>query len=103
MLNIEVLLVEKFLGFYNENLPDIKNYLYISWVLWAYLVEKQKTVIAAYPGDDLPFYGKLPTDCHAITLNYTSFLERRQAQSGNLLPRWACGIREHGYSRVDAH
>lgn len=77
MLNIEVLLVEKFLGFYNESLPDIKNYLYISWVLWAYLVEKQKAIIAAFPDGDLPFYGKLPADCHAITLNYTSFLERK--------------------------
>ncbi|WP_297362131.1 hypothetical protein [Thauera sp.] len=77
MLNIEVLLVEKFLGFYNESLPDIKNYLYISWVLWAYLVEKQKTIIAAFPDGELPFYGKLPSDCHAITLNYTSFLERQ--------------------------
>lgn len=76
MLNIEVLLVEKFLGFYNESLPDIKNYLYISWVLWAYLVEKQKAVIAAFPDNKIPFYGKLPANCHAITLNYTSFLER---------------------------
>lgn len=77
MLNIEVLLVEKFLGFYNESVPDIKNYLYIAWVLWAYLVEKQKAIIAAFPDGDLPFYGKLPADCHAITLNYTSFLERQ--------------------------
>lgn len=81
MLNIEVLLVEKFLGFYNENLPDIKNYIYISWVLWAYLVEKQKAIIAAYPDGNLPFYGVLPQDCHAITLNYTSFLERRLGRS----------------------
>ena len=81
MLNIEVLLVEKFLGFYNENLPDIKNYIYISWVLWAYLVERQKTIIAAFPNSDLPFYGALPNDCHAITLNYTSFLERRLGRS----------------------
>ena len=77
MLNIEVLLVEKFLGFYNESLPDIKNYLYISWVLWSYLVERQKAIIAAFPDGDLPFYGTLPSDCHAITLNYTSFLERK--------------------------
>ena len=77
MLNIENLLVEKFLGFYNDDLPNIKNYLYIAWVLWAYLVHKQQLVMKAYPSGDLPFYGKLPTDCHAITLNYTSFLERK--------------------------
>jgi hypothetical protein len=77
MLNIENLLVEKFLGFYNEDLPNIKNYLYIAWVLWAYLVFKQKQVIAAHEDLALPFYDRLPKDCHAITLNYTSFLERK--------------------------
>lgn len=77
MLNIENLLVEKFLGFYNEDVPNIKNYLYIAWVLWAYLVTKQQQVIRAHPDGNLPFYGSLPTDCHAITLNYTSFLETR--------------------------
>ncbi len=77
MLNIEKLLVEKFLGFYNEDIPDIKNYLYISWILWAYLVLKQQKVITAHPNGKLPFYGNLPDDCHAITLNYTAFLERR--------------------------
>lgn len=77
MLNIENLLVEKFLGFYNDDLPNIKNYLYIAWVLWAYLVHKQQEVMKAHPNGDLPFYGQLPLECHAITLNYTSFLERK--------------------------
>ena len=60
MLNIEALLIEKFLGFYNDKPSDIKNYLYISWALWAYLVEKQKAILGAFPGGDLPFYGQLP-------------------------------------------
>lgn len=77
MLNIENLLVEKFLGFYNEDLPNIKNYLYISWALWAYLVFKQQQVLALHSAKPLPFYSALPDDCHAITLNYTSFLERK--------------------------
>ena len=77
MLNIENLLVEKFLGFYNEDLQSIKNYLYIAWVLWAFLVAKQKAVIAAHASGNLPFYGAIPKNCHAITLNYTSFLEQR--------------------------
>jgi hypothetical protein len=81
MLNIENLLVEKFLGFYNEDIHSIKNYLYIAWVLWAYLVTKQKEVIAAHPVGELPFYGALPKNCHAITLNYTSFLERHLGKS----------------------
>lgn len=75
MLNIEILLIEKFLGFYSEKVADIKNYIYISWVLWAYLVYKQKKVMDNYQEDDLPFYSNLSTEIKAITLNYTSFLE----------------------------
>lgn len=77
MLNIETLLVEKFLGFYNEKPADIKNYLYISWVLWAFLVERQKQVLGRCGVGELPFYGKLPDNIRAITLNYTSFLKER--------------------------
>lgn len=77
MLNIETLLVEKFLGFYNEKPSEIKNYLYISWVLWAFLVEKQKQVFDKCDVGELPFYGKLPENIRAITLNYTSFLKER--------------------------
>jgi hypothetical protein len=77
MLNIETLLVEKFLGFYNDKPADIKNYLYIAWSLWAYLVAKQNQVLAAHEVSALPFYGKIPKDVRAITLNYTAFLQRR--------------------------
>lgn len=77
MLNIEALLVEKFLGFYNERPADIKNYLYISWALWAFLVEKQKTVLEAHKDNKLPFYGKLPNNVRALTLNYTAFLQEQ--------------------------
>ncbi|MBB3102680.1 hypothetical protein [Azomonas macrocytogenes] len=77
MLNIETLLVEKFLGFYNERPADIKNYLYISWALWAFLVEKQKTVLKGHQDSGLPFYGSLPNDIRALTLNYTAFLQEQ--------------------------
>ena len=76
MLNIETLLIEKFLGFYNDKPADIKNYLYIAWALWAYLVAKQKEVLEAHAASPLPFYGKVPDDLRAITLNYTAFLEQ---------------------------
>jgi hypothetical protein len=76
MLNIETLLVEKFLGFYNEKAADIKNYLYIAWALWAYLVSRQNEVLTAHTTKLLPFYGNLPTGLRAVTLNYTSFLQR---------------------------
>lgn len=76
MLNIETLLIEKFLGFYNEKPADIKNYLYIAWALWAYLVAKQKEVLEAHAECMLPFYNSLPANLRAITLNYTVFLEQ---------------------------
>lgn len=77
MLNIEALLIEKFLGFYNDKPSDIKNYLYISWALWAYLVAKQNKVLAEHETKILPFYGSLPEKVRAITLNYTAFLQHR--------------------------
>lgn len=77
MLNIETLLIEKFLGFYNDKPADIKNYLYISWSLWAYLVAKQNGVLAAHGANTLPFYGAIPNKVRAITLNYTAFLQKR--------------------------
>jgi hypothetical protein len=77
MLNIETLLIEKFLGFYNDKQADIKNYIYVSWALWAYLVAKQQEVIDAHDGGALPFYGRLPENLRAITLNYTAFLKNQ--------------------------
>lgn len=77
MLNIENLLIEKFLGFYTEDPSTIKNYLYIAWALWAYLIYKQKLALKTFSVETMPFYSTVPTDCHAITLNYTSFLEQR--------------------------
>lgn len=76
MLNIETLLIEKFLGFYNDKPADIKNYIYIAWALWAYLVAMQKEVLEAHGDGTLPFYGGIPNDVRAITLNYTAFLEQ---------------------------
>ncbi len=76
LLNIETLLIEKFLGFYNDRPSDIKNYLYISWALWAFLVARQKEVLEFHGANPLPFYGNVPSEVRAITLNYTSFLRR---------------------------
>jgi hypothetical protein len=84
MLNVEALLIEKFLGFYNDKAADIKNYLYISWALWAYLVARQKEVLVAHGKDKLPFYGKLPDKARAITLNYTVFLQRQLGDNESL-------------------
>lgn len=74
MLDIEQLLVNKFLGFYNNKLSDIKSYVYISWCLWAFLSHKDKEVKAKNPAG-IPFYANIPSNWKAITLNYTSFLQ----------------------------
>lgn len=85
LLNIERLLIEKFLGFYNRASSDIKNYIYIAWCLWAYLVHKQQQVYARFrESDNMPFYGTIPKGTRAITLNYTSFLEDRLGK-GNVI------------------
>jgi len=75
MLDVEKLLIDKFLGFYNNKSSEIKNYIYISWCLWAFLVHRQQKVLEAQASNVLPFYGNIPRDIQALTLNYTSFLE----------------------------
>jgi hypothetical protein len=77
MLNIETLLIQKFLGFYNEKVSDIKNYLYISWALWSFLVTRQQEVLRGHEANPLPFYGSVPREVRAVTLNYTSFLQHQ--------------------------
>ncbi|RAU16449.1 hypothetical protein DN062_18100 [Nitrincola tibetensis] len=74
MLDIEQLLIQKFLGFYSYNQADVKNYIYISWCLWGYLVWKQNQVLSSFENEKMPFYSKLPQGIDAITLNYTTFL-----------------------------
>lgn len=76
MLDVEKLLIDKFLGFYNNKSSEIKNYIYISWCLWAFLVHRQEKVLSSFNGSPLPFYGNIPSGIKAITLNYTSFLEK---------------------------
>ncbi|CAK0753938.1 conserved hypothetical protein [Gammaproteobacteria bacterium] len=79
MLNIETLLIDKFLGFYNNKASEIKNYIYISWALWAFLVDRQREVMTRHNGRLFPFYSNIPRSGRAITLNYTSFLNHRLA------------------------
>lgn len=75
LLDIEQLLIQKFLGFYNQRTPDVKNYIYIAWCLWGYLIHKQQSTYSANNVKSLPFYATLPKNISAITLNYTTFLE----------------------------
>mgnify|MGYP007037435024 CR=1 FL=1 len=75
MLNIEQLMIEKFLGFYNEKPGDVKNYIYIAWCLWAYLVHQQRAIRDRLIGGKVPFYSGVPSNTKVISLNYTIFLE----------------------------
>lgn len=87
LMDFEGLLLRYFIGFYNDNLPDIKNYLYISWTLWAYLVWKEQDVFKKYK-ETIPFYAKIKNANNVITFNYTSFagrlLKKTQYFHGNL-------------------
>jgi hypothetical protein len=75
-LDIESLLVKTFLGFYNEYMPDIKRYLYISWMLWAYLRTRENKVLDEFNDNSFPFYSKIPQDFRVISFNYTTFLSK---------------------------
>lgn len=83
LLDIEQLLSQYFYGFFTGTQSQIKTYLYISWVLWAFLVHEEQAAVArlaerAGTADStpqrLPVYGQLSgKDVQVITFNYTSF------------------------------
>ncbi len=75
LLDIEDLLMRYFVGFYIGKEPQIKAYSYIAWILWAYLVNREKKIVTTC-GEDLlylPVYSQLCSDNIVITFNYTSF------------------------------
>ncbi len=84
-LDIEQLLSQYFYGFYSGMPNYIRTYLYISWMLWAYLVHEEQGVrgrSGAEAGDAgghgntglCNVYDQLTgRDCRIVTFNYTSF------------------------------
>ena len=42
ILDIEQLLSQYFYGFYTGHISYVRDYLYISWILWAYLVNEEQ-------------------------------------------------------------
>ena len=80
LLDIEDLMVKYFIGFYTRKDSDIKTYVYISWMLWAFLKEKEKQVFNDET-NHLPFYSQLQDDWNIITFNYTSFARQKVANS----------------------
>jgi len=75
LMDFENLLLKHFIGFYNDNLNDIKKYLYISWTLWAYLVWQEKNVFSQKKSE-IPFYANLKNKYEVITFNYTHFASK---------------------------
>lgn len=77
LMDFEKLLMDNFIGFYTESESQMKNYMYLSWTLWAYLKYRESKVNGG--ADKIPFYGAVPADWRMITLNYTAFARKRTA------------------------
>ena len=76
MLDIEQLLSQYFYGFYTGQISYIRDYLYISWILWAYLVSEEQRKAQEKKEKDVSssIYAQLAgKDCQLITFNYTSY------------------------------
>ena len=76
MLDIEQLLAGYFYGFYTGQNSYIRDYLYISWILWAYLVSEEQRKAQEKKEEDVSssIYAQLAgKDCQLITFNYTSY------------------------------
>jgi hypothetical protein len=74
LMDFERLLMDSFIGFYTNTESQMKNYMYLSWTLWAYLKHCET---ASINNGSVPFYSALPDDWTMITLNYTSFARKR--------------------------
>ena len=83
ILDIEQLLSRYFYGFYTAHISYVRDYLYISWILWAYLVHEEQ-LLAQQPStqDNKPdLYAQLKEvgsqlqdfTCQLLTFNYTSY------------------------------
>lgn len=78
ILDIEQLLSQYFYGFYTGHVSYVKDYLYISWILWAYLVNEEQRLgqFESVGGISVKtnIYDRLKEKkCQFITFNYTSF------------------------------
>lgn len=72
MMNFEELLSDLFTGFFTGDKGDQKKYLYIAWLIWAYLRLRMQE---GTKGGKLWLYGELegiPQLDNIITFNYTS-------------------------------
>lgn len=77
LLDIEQLLLKYFIGFYTGHEGYMKTYIYITWMLWGYLVSKEKQLSIDIGEDfpNLPLYSQLrhQDEWKVISFNYTTF------------------------------
>ena len=79
IFDIDQLLSQYFYGFYQDRPGYIRTYMYISWILWAYLISEEQRIAAAHAEDstlpDMPaVYTQLRgMDADIVTFCYTSF------------------------------
>lgn len=77
ILDIEQLLLKHFIGFYTNRESMIKSYIYITWMLWGFLVSEEKRLSDAMGENfvNLPLYNQLQyqNECDVISFNYTTF------------------------------
>ena len=85
ILDIEQLLSQYFYGFYTGHVSYVRDYLYISWILWAYLVSEEQRLLqqeAAEEGEVRRpgIYSQLKDkDCRLVTFNYTSYARQNSS------------------------
>lgn len=72
MMNFEELLSDLFTGFYTKRAPDQKKYLYVSWLLWAFLRLTMEEKCQNGPSGLYAELANLGSQDHVVTFNYTT-------------------------------
>lgn len=77
IFGFETLLTKYFTGFYTKHEADIKNYLYMSWILWGYFRVKMAEVNDRQGRGFYDVLDTLPETTSILTFNYTNFFSAR--------------------------
>lgn len=74
LLDIEQLMAQYFYGFFTGKQGQIKTYLYIAWMLWAYLIHRENNLNLDLNLDSRSVYGQLrgKDNLQVVTFNYTT-------------------------------
>lgn len=89
LLDIEQLMARYFYGFFTDRMGQMKTYLYIAWVLWAYLVHEEQRLELAI--NQPPIYKQLEgkEELQVVTFNYTTLAAQASPSAlyfnGNLI------------------